>query len=212
MLEADEMERARQGEIIIQPRPASHKAAIRKIRGPKKSADATWGDADTTTAANGPGGDTVWHNKPASLSAWHVQETDDTDAPPAVEVASCEESDLEMIQLGKAETDVIEAERALNACKIKLETAKNMAVMSPWANRAFVLHLVCDILRTKGPLPVGEVGKRLQEATQKLPGKLAPVLKHEYGGLKKVRHHICVSCFTRRCTLLEMSLMSFQCL
>jgi hypothetical protein len=45
-----------------------------------------------------------------------------------------------------------------------------------------VLHLISGILRDKGPLPVGEVGKRLQETTS---SELSVYLKETHGGLKK---------------------------
>jgi hypothetical protein len=46
-----------------------------------------------------------------------------------------------------------------------------------------VLNLISSILQDRGPLPVGEIGKRLQEATSP---ELSLYLKETHGGLKKV--------------------------
>ena len=46
-----------------------------------------------------------------------------------------------------------------------------------------VLNLISSILQERGPLPVGEIGKRLQEATSP---ELSLYLKETHGGLKKV--------------------------
>lgn len=43
--------------------------------------------------------------------------------------------------------------------------------------------LALDILSNKGPLPVGEIGKMLQEAI-KVPS-LSSILREYFGGLKK---------------------------
>lgn len=43
--------------------------------------------------------------------------------------------------------------------------------------------LALDILSTKGPLPVGEIGKMLQEAIR-VPS-LSSILREYFGGLKK---------------------------
>lgn len=47
------------------------------------------------------------------------------------------------------------------------------------------LHtLSCQVLREKGPLPVGEVGKMLQEACPSIPN-MSMILKERFNGLKK---------------------------
>lgn len=46
-----------------------------------------------------------------------------------------------------------------------------------------LISMVVHVLEMKGPLPVGEIGKQLQEATGN--PQLSQVLKERYGGLKK---------------------------
>ena len=58
----------------------------------------------------------------------------------------------------------------------------NMVVRGKVSDSA--LRILCrDILAMKGPLPVGEVGKMLQEMTKH--ATLSTILKDRYGGLKK---------------------------
>lgn len=46
-----------------------------------------------------------------------------------------------------------------------------------------LLSLSTEILSERGPIPVGEVGKLLQEATSN--GSLSSTLKERFGGLKR---------------------------
>lgn len=55
--------------------------------------------------------------------------------------------------------------------------------------------LVRNILLEKGPLPVGEIGKLIQEATA--APNITSVLKEKYGGLKKFLENI-RDCFVLR--------------
>jgi hypothetical protein len=58
----------------------------------------------------------------------------------------------------------------------------NMMIESVLAETA-LLMLAQEILAVKGPLPVGEVGKLIAEATS--IGSLSQYLKEKFGGLKK---------------------------